>query len=177
MVDDLEALEETIAVRSDSEAMRQLVASDAELARARGSRTRSLLTRCDAAVRQSDRRKMGDGPPLRPGLSTMPCWASTRRLWLRLSSSRTTVSCSWLTCGWLGRPAVGAGFAGGGAQTRTRFYACRRATYARIVALATWIALQHGAFDHDSIERSFFNRSRRESIATTATRSVVMHPR
>lgn len=35
-LDDLEALEETIAVLSDSEALRQLAASDAELARGEG---------------------------------------------------------------------------------------------------------------------------------------------
>jgi PHD/YefM family antitoxin component YafN of YafNO toxin-antitoxin module len=35
-VDDLEALEETIAVLSDTEALRQLAASDAELARGEG---------------------------------------------------------------------------------------------------------------------------------------------
>jgi antitoxin YefM len=35
-VEDLEALEETIAVLSDAEAMRQLAASDAEIARGQG---------------------------------------------------------------------------------------------------------------------------------------------
>lgn len=35
-VEDLEALEETVAVLADSEALRQLAASDAELARAEG---------------------------------------------------------------------------------------------------------------------------------------------
>jgi antitoxin YefM len=41
-VEDLEALEETIAVLSDSEAMRQLVASDAELARGEGESEEQL---------------------------------------------------------------------------------------------------------------------------------------
>ena len=41
-VEDLEALEETIAVLSDSEAMRQLVASDAELARGEGESEEKL---------------------------------------------------------------------------------------------------------------------------------------
>ena len=40
--DDLEALEETIAVLSDSEAVRQLAASDAELARGEGESEQQL---------------------------------------------------------------------------------------------------------------------------------------
>jgi prevent-host-death family protein len=41
-VEDLEALEETIAVLSDTEALRQLVASDAELARGEGENLEAL---------------------------------------------------------------------------------------------------------------------------------------
>ena len=41
-VDDLEALEETVAVLSDTDALRQLAASDAELARGEGGREQSL---------------------------------------------------------------------------------------------------------------------------------------
>ena len=41
-VEDLEALEETIAVLSDTEALRQLTASDAELARGEGEDIESL---------------------------------------------------------------------------------------------------------------------------------------
>jgi antitoxin YefM len=41
-VDDLEALEETIAILSDSDALRQLAASDAELARGEGETERDL---------------------------------------------------------------------------------------------------------------------------------------
>jgi antitoxin YefM len=40
--DDLEALEETIAILSDSEAIRQLTASDAELARGEGESEQDL---------------------------------------------------------------------------------------------------------------------------------------
>ncbi len=40
--DDLEALEETIAVLSDTEALRQLATSDAELARGEGETEQSL---------------------------------------------------------------------------------------------------------------------------------------
>src|SRR5262245_51544231 len=40
--DDLEALEETIAVLSDDEAIRQLIASDAELARGEGESEQDL---------------------------------------------------------------------------------------------------------------------------------------
>jgi antitoxin YefM len=40
--DDLEALEETIAILSDEEAVRQLTASDAELARSEGESERDL---------------------------------------------------------------------------------------------------------------------------------------
>ena len=40
--DDLEALEETIAILSDAEAVRQLTASDAELARGEGESERDL---------------------------------------------------------------------------------------------------------------------------------------
>ena len=40
--DDLEALEETIAILSDAEAVRQLTASDAELARGKGESERDL---------------------------------------------------------------------------------------------------------------------------------------
>jgi antitoxin YefM len=40
--DDLEALEETIAVLSDAEAVRQLTASDAELARGEGESEQDL---------------------------------------------------------------------------------------------------------------------------------------
>ena len=47
-VDDLEALEETIAVLSDSETLRQLAASDAELARGEGE-SQDVLT---AAMRR-----------------------------------------------------------------------------------------------------------------------------
>ncbi len=43
-LEDLEALEETIAVLSDSEALRQLAASDAELARGEGESEESLST-------------------------------------------------------------------------------------------------------------------------------------
>jgi hypothetical protein len=41
-VEDLEALEETIAVLSDTEALRQLAASDAELARGEGENLEAL---------------------------------------------------------------------------------------------------------------------------------------
>jgi antitoxin YefM len=41
-VDDLEALEETIAILSDSDALRQLAASDAELARGEGGSEQDL---------------------------------------------------------------------------------------------------------------------------------------
>lgn len=41
-VDDLEALEETIAILSDSDALRQLAASDAELARGEGEAEQDL---------------------------------------------------------------------------------------------------------------------------------------
>jgi PHD/YefM family antitoxin component YafN of YafNO toxin-antitoxin module len=41
-VDDLEALEETIAILSDSDALRQLAASDAELARGEGETEQDL---------------------------------------------------------------------------------------------------------------------------------------
>jgi antitoxin YefM len=41
-VDDLEALEETIAILSDSDALRQLAASDAELARGEGETEQAL---------------------------------------------------------------------------------------------------------------------------------------
>jgi antitoxin YefM len=41
-VDDLEELEETIAILSDGDALRQLAASDAELARGEGETERSL---------------------------------------------------------------------------------------------------------------------------------------
>jgi antitoxin YefM len=41
-VDDLAALEETIAILSDSEAMRQLAASDAELSRGEGESEEQL---------------------------------------------------------------------------------------------------------------------------------------
>jgi len=41
-VDDLEALEETIAILSDTDTMRQLAASDAELARGEGETEQSL---------------------------------------------------------------------------------------------------------------------------------------
>lgn len=41
-VDDLEALEETISVLADSDAIRQLTASDAELARGEGETEREL---------------------------------------------------------------------------------------------------------------------------------------
>jgi antitoxin YefM len=41
-LDDLEALEETIATLSDAEAVRQLTASDAELARGEGESERDL---------------------------------------------------------------------------------------------------------------------------------------
>jgi prevent-host-death family protein len=41
-VDDLEALEETIAILSDSDALRQLAASDAELARGKGETEQAL---------------------------------------------------------------------------------------------------------------------------------------
>ena len=47
-VDDLEALEETIAVLSDREALRQLATSDAELARGEGE----TLDDLDAAMRR-----------------------------------------------------------------------------------------------------------------------------
>ena len=40
--DDLEALEETIAILSDSDTLRQLAASDAELARGEGESEQSL---------------------------------------------------------------------------------------------------------------------------------------
>jgi antitoxin YefM len=40
--DDLEALEETIAILSDAEAVRQLTASDAELARGEGESEQNL---------------------------------------------------------------------------------------------------------------------------------------
>ena len=42
-VDDLEGLEETIAVLSDSDTVRQLVASDAELARGEGESQEQLV--------------------------------------------------------------------------------------------------------------------------------------
>jgi PHD/YefM family antitoxin component YafN of YafNO toxin-antitoxin module len=41
-VDDLEALEETIAILSDSDALKQLAASDAELARGEGETEQDL---------------------------------------------------------------------------------------------------------------------------------------
>ena len=41
-LDDLEALEETIAILSDTDTMRQLAASDAELARGEGETEQSL---------------------------------------------------------------------------------------------------------------------------------------
>jgi PHD/YefM family antitoxin component YafN of YafNO toxin-antitoxin module len=41
-VEDLEALEETIAVLSDTEALRQLATSDAELARGEGEDLKAL---------------------------------------------------------------------------------------------------------------------------------------
>lgn len=41
-VDDLETLEETIAILSDSDALRQLAASDAELARGEGETEQAL---------------------------------------------------------------------------------------------------------------------------------------
>ena len=41
-VDDLESLEETIAILSDSDALRQLAASDAELARGEGETEQTL---------------------------------------------------------------------------------------------------------------------------------------
>ena len=41
--DDLEALEETIAILSDAEAVRQLAASDAELARGEGESEQDLV--------------------------------------------------------------------------------------------------------------------------------------
>jgi prevent-host-death family protein len=41
-LDDLEALEETIAILSDTDTMRQLAASDAELARSEGETQQSL---------------------------------------------------------------------------------------------------------------------------------------
>jgi antitoxin YefM len=43
-VDDLEALEETIAVLSDNEALRQMAASDAELARGEGGGVEALTS-------------------------------------------------------------------------------------------------------------------------------------
>ena len=42
-IDDLESLEETIAVLSDSEALRQLAASDAELARGEAETAEALV--------------------------------------------------------------------------------------------------------------------------------------
>lgn len=42
-IDDLESLEETIAVLSDSETLRQLAASDAELARGEGETAEALV--------------------------------------------------------------------------------------------------------------------------------------
>ena len=42
-LDDLESLEETIAVLSDSETLRQLAASDAELARGEGETAEALV--------------------------------------------------------------------------------------------------------------------------------------
>ena len=41
-MDDLDALEETIAILSDTDTMRQLTASDAELARGEGETAQSL---------------------------------------------------------------------------------------------------------------------------------------
>src|SRR5262245_39219756 len=53
--DDLEALEETIAILSDDEAVRQLMASDAELARGEGESEEDLAGRCAAARRPRDK--------------------------------------------------------------------------------------------------------------------------
>jgi prevent-host-death family protein len=52
-VDDLESLEETVAVLSDSEALRRLTASDAELSRGQGESQADL----DSAMRR--RRRLG----------------------------------------------------------------------------------------------------------------------
>ena len=58
-VEDLEALEETIAVLSDTEALRQLAASDAELARGEGEDIETLT------VAMKRRRDLRGGRPLR----------------------------------------------------------------------------------------------------------------
>ncbi len=52
-VDDLEALEETIAVLSDTEALRQITASDAELAAGKGEGVAELTAAMNKRRRRS----------------------------------------------------------------------------------------------------------------------------